>query len=132
MHPNSPPHPTCASLSSKFLSLPCKHSDWRRPACKSSEPVLQGSFSAGRARHRSIQFAAAPGIRNAIYLQFAKITNLLCVTRMAEPYVNAPSRGATLGAFICGLFSADAPKINMYQFIKLIQQSLRPLRWCLC
>ncbi len=39
---------------------------------------------------------------------------------MAKPYVNAPSRGATLGAFICGLFFADAPKINVLPFIKSI------------
>jgi hypothetical protein len=33
--------------------------------------------------------------------------------------VYTPSRGVTLGAFICGSFFAEAPDINYHEFIKI-------------
>ncbi len=46
-------------------------------------------------------FVDAPEIRNAMYLQFTHTTNLRS------------------SAFICGLFSAEAPDINCSEFIKV-------------
>ena len=66
-------------------------------------------------------FVDAPEIRNAVYPQFAQTTNLRSSmpkpcgfstprTRMPRrAYVDTPSRGVTLGAFICGSFFAEAP-----------------------
>ncbi len=72
----------------------------------------------------------APEIRNAMYLQFAQTTNLRSSCRnpagsrlrthvCPQAYVYTPSRGATLGAFICGSFFAGAPDINYCEFIKV-------------
>ncbi len=45
--------------------------------------------------------------------------NQCCMTRMVKPYVNAPYRGVTLGAFICGSFFAEVPDINSSEFINV-------------
>jgi hypothetical protein len=75
-------------------------------------------------------FVDAPEIHNVNYLQFAQTTNLRSSmpkpcgfstprTRMPRrAYVDTPSRGVTLGAFICGSYFAEAPDINCSEFIK--------------
>ncbi len=85
------PAPDPAPSEPKHSAIPSGRPSWRRPAGKSSEPVLRESFGAGRVRHRSIQFAAAPGIRNAIGNQLARITNLrssaVCFLRMRRKLI---------------------------------------------
>ncbi|VVB84468.1 Uncharacterised protein [uncultured archaeon] len=62
-------------------SLLSERLHWRGPA--GSEPVL-----------------CRPGTIN--------LCSSALLIRIAKPYVNAPSRGATLGAFICGSKFSDA------------------------
>ncbi|VVB96080.1 Uncharacterised protein [uncultured archaeon] len=72
-------------------------------------------------------FVEAPEIRDVIQLKLPQTINLRssascppqCIDTYAPAgaYVDAPSRGATLGAFICGLAFEDAPSYDQYAHV---------------
>jgi hypothetical protein len=102
MPPNTHLPPTCAPLSQFPSPLPaCLHQ--RSPAGSEPAPRLcrPGTINLRSSMPKPCGFSTPR-------------------TRMLRrAYVDTPSRGVTLGAFICGSFFAEAPEINYSEFIKI-------------
>lgn len=126
MFPNTHPKPSCPHPLSP-IPLSSARLPWRSPAGNEHAPRWIKNSPRKRTRMTRIGriftdfpirvnqchpynpcstaaliFVDVPKIRNAIYIRFVQTINL------------------RLSAFICGSFSAEAPDINCFEFIKVL------------